>query len=65
MVEKKKRNKVIPLRVTEEMYHQLEELSYGYDIPIAMYCYLAVRKAVSFNDEILHPHNRRVTDVIP
>lgn len=62
MVEKTKRNKIIPVRVTDEMYQHLQELSDGYDIPIALYCYLAVRKAISFNDEICNHPSRRFTD---
>jgi hypothetical protein len=54
MKQTEKRTKMIPLRVTPAMYDQLQDIAEGYDLPVALYCYLAVRKAVSFQNEVMH-----------
>ena len=59
------RTHVIPVRVTEEMYSQLAEISLGYDLPISTYCYLAVRKALSFQRDVMHADDVMALDLIP
>ena len=61
----KLRTRVIPVRVTEEMYSQLTDLAFGYDLPISTYCYLAVRKALSFQREVMHADDVASEDLIP
>lgn len=59
------RTRVIPVRVTEEMYGQLAEISLGYDLAISTYCYLAVRKALSFQRDVMHADDVMALDLIP
>lgn len=59
------RTRIIPVRVTEAMYKQLEDLSLGYSLPIATYCYLAVRKSLSFQQEVMHADDSAVEDLMP
>jgi hypothetical protein len=53
MKKRSNREHVIAVRVTEAMYQELKQISESYDLPISMYCYLAVLKTLSFNNEIL------------
>lgn len=48
----KLRSHVIPVRVTEAVYLELERLAEGYDLTVSTFCYLAVRRALTFQSEI-------------
>lgn len=48
----KLRSHVIPVRVTETVYQELERLASGYDLTVSTFCYLSVRRALSFQSEI-------------
>lgn len=65
MKQAKKRTRVIPIRVTEEMYAQLQDISVGYDIPVALYCYLSVLKSLSFHHDVMHVESEAVQNLIP
>ena len=60
----KLRTRVIPVRVTEAMYSQLTDIALGYSLPISTYCYLAVRKALSFQREVMHADDLAADDLI-
>lgn len=43
----KMRSRIVPVRVTDKMYKELQKAAENLDLPVATYCYLAVIKSLT------------------
>jgi hypothetical protein len=60
----KHRTKVVALRLTPKMYDRLVDYCEGYGINPSTFCFLAVRKAISFDDDLNNPRFEKDYDSI-
>lgn len=57
-----KRTKIIPIRVTPQLYAELEDFAAGYDMPVSTLCYLSVVQQMRNNLELCNPNLLKQAD---